>query len=101
VTSLSLLSFAAPKETKVPESNVKFTDFAPSDADAIEMAYVRETEDQETFDLLALDDYEKLSCWDYPGNIGCWVGDWLVSCEKNANTKDEWDCGVTHADDLD
>jgi hypothetical protein len=41
------------------------------------------------------------ACWAYPGNVGCWFGEWLVSCEKNANTNDEWDCGVTHEDELD
>ncbi|MEM7156290.1 MAG: hypothetical protein AAF799_25780 [Myxococcota bacterium] len=104
LAGLSLLSPepAADKSgTEVPKSNVEFTDFDRYEAAAIEGAYVHVTGSQATFDRLAADDYAEFSCWDYPGNVGCWIGDWLVSCEKNANTGDEWDCGVTHHDDLD
>ncbi len=49
----------------------------------------------------AIEPDEDAACWSYPGNVGCWFGEWLVSCEKNANTGGKWDCGVTHEDELD
>lgn len=104
LTSVSLLptAIAAESPTAVNDKgDVSFTDFDRKKARAIEKAYVKATQDQAKFDKLASEDYAEFSCWSYPGNIGCWIGDWLVSCEKNANTNDEWDCGVAHHDDLD
>ena len=109
LTSLSLLTAAAPVESPAvvaaaagdPKGNISFSELDRSEASAIESAYVKATEDQAAFDKFASEGDTELSCWSYPGNVGCWVGDWLVSCENNANTGGEWDCGVTHQDDLD
>ena len=88
------------KKKNVPKTDVKFKDLSKVKAKVIERTFVRDAGTKAAFDKLVSDDYEELSCWSHPGNIGCWVGDWLVSCEKNANTNDEWNCGATHADDL-
>ena len=81
--------------------NATFVELAASQQKAIKAEYLFEARDPDGFGDWAVEERYVEACWSYPGNIGCWIGDWLVSCEKNANTDHEWDCGAAHRDDLD
>jgi hypothetical protein len=81
--------------------NTTYRQLLRSQQIAIEDEYVDVTKEPKTFDEWAVEEVYVQACWSYPGNIGCWIGDWLVSCEKNANTDGEWDCGAAHRSELD
>ncbi|MCA9619465.1 MAG: hypothetical protein KC731_10585 [Myxococcales bacterium] len=69
--------------------------------DAIESGYVATTQDRVGFrKWAAAQTRDSLSCWNDPGEMGCWIETWVVACVQTT-TSGPWQCVGIHEDDLD